>query len=223
MHPRRSLALPEAPRPATNPNNWRKSQNLALNENNPSTPEGIYLMIGRRPYAAFGNSTDNRQILEFPQLGMRRGWGWSSYTATPSTNMPIHRPVAYPIPKSARQALYDEAKDAPDNHHPETRPWARTWLGREAHEATRVIDPKAPSSEGATPGPASSNQHSMRPRVGSCGNKRPNNELDQASKSLNLTGADLVRPFSAQRSITRGEASGATPSNAAWRAIHSRE
>ena len=26
--------------------------------------------------------------------------------------MPIHRPGAYPIPKSARQALYDEAKDA---------------------------------------------------------------------------------------------------------------
>jgi len=51
-----------------------RAQNLALNDNNASRPEGIYLMIGRRPDAAFGNSTDNRQMLEFPQRGMTRGW-----------------------------------------------------------------------------------------------------------------------------------------------------
>src|SRR5262245_18211986 len=38
---------------------------LLLNDNNAGKPEGIHLMIGRRPYAAFGNSTGDRQMLEY--------------------------------------------------------------------------------------------------------------------------------------------------------------
>src|SRR5215831_9626186 len=34
---------------------------LLLNDNNAGKPEGIHVMIGRRPYAAFGNSTGDRQ------------------------------------------------------------------------------------------------------------------------------------------------------------------
>ncbi len=34
-----------------------KEPKLLLNDNNAGKPEGIHLMIGRRPYAAFGNST----------------------------------------------------------------------------------------------------------------------------------------------------------------------
>ena len=33
-----------------------KEPKLLLNDNNAGKPEGIHLMIGRRPYAAFGNS-----------------------------------------------------------------------------------------------------------------------------------------------------------------------
>jgi hypothetical protein len=32
-------------------------------------PEGIHLMIGRRPYAAFGNSTCDREMLEHTGAG----------------------------------------------------------------------------------------------------------------------------------------------------------
>ena len=41
-----------------------KEPKLLLNDNNAGKPEGIHLMIGRRPHAAFGNSTGDRQMLE---------------------------------------------------------------------------------------------------------------------------------------------------------------
>ena len=40
-----------------------------LNDNNAGKPEGIHLEIGRRPYAAFGNSTGDRQMLEYTKAG----------------------------------------------------------------------------------------------------------------------------------------------------------
>ncbi len=40
-----------------------------MNDNNAGKPEGIHLMIGRRPYAAFGNSTGDRQMLEWTGAG----------------------------------------------------------------------------------------------------------------------------------------------------------
>ena len=42
-----------------------KEPKLLLNDNNAGKPEGIHMMIGRRPYAAFGNSTGDRQMLEY--------------------------------------------------------------------------------------------------------------------------------------------------------------
>src|SRR5215510_4759368 len=42
---------------------------LLLNDNNAGKPEGIHVMIGRRPYAAFGNSTGDRQMLEYTKAG----------------------------------------------------------------------------------------------------------------------------------------------------------
>jgi haloacid dehalogenase-like hydrolase len=42
---------------------------LLLNNNNAGEPEGIHLEIGRRPYAAFGNSTGDRQMLEYTEAG----------------------------------------------------------------------------------------------------------------------------------------------------------
>jgi phosphoglycolate phosphatase-like HAD superfamily hydrolase len=46
-----------------------KEPKLLLNDNNAGKPEGIHLMIGRRPYAAFGNSTGDRQMLEYTKAG----------------------------------------------------------------------------------------------------------------------------------------------------------
>ncbi|WP_236550732.1 hypothetical protein [Cyanobium sp. Copco_Reservoir_LC18] len=46
-----------------------KEPRLLLNDNDAGKPEGIQLMIGRRPVAAFGNSTGDRQMLEFTKAG----------------------------------------------------------------------------------------------------------------------------------------------------------
>lgn len=46
-----------------------KDPKLLLNDNNAGKPEGIHLMIGRRPVAAFGNSTGDRQMLEYTRGG----------------------------------------------------------------------------------------------------------------------------------------------------------
>jgi phosphoglycolate phosphatase-like HAD superfamily hydrolase len=46
-----------------------KEPKLLLNDNNAGKPEGIHLMIGRRPAAAFGNSTGDQQMLEWTKAG----------------------------------------------------------------------------------------------------------------------------------------------------------
>ena len=46
-----------------------KEPRLLLNDNDAGKPEGIQLMIGRRPIAAFGNSTGDRQMLEYTEAG----------------------------------------------------------------------------------------------------------------------------------------------------------
>jgi hypothetical protein len=46
-----------------------KEAKLLLNDDNAGKPEGIYMMIGRRPYAAFGNSAGDRQMLEYTKAG----------------------------------------------------------------------------------------------------------------------------------------------------------
>jgi hypothetical protein len=46
-----------------------KDPRLLLNDNNAGKPEGIHLMIGRRPYAAFGNSIGDQQMLEYTKAG----------------------------------------------------------------------------------------------------------------------------------------------------------
>ena len=46
-----------------------KEPKQLLNDNNAGKPEGIHLMIGRRPYAAFGNSSGDQQMLEYTKAG----------------------------------------------------------------------------------------------------------------------------------------------------------
>ena len=46
-----------------------KEPKLLLNDNNAGKPEGIHMMIGRRPYAAFGNSIGDQQMQEWTAAG----------------------------------------------------------------------------------------------------------------------------------------------------------
>src|SRR5271156_2604179 len=46
-----------------------KEPKLLLNDDNAGKVEGIHLMIGRRPYAAFGNSIGDREMLEWTAAG----------------------------------------------------------------------------------------------------------------------------------------------------------
>jgi hypothetical protein len=46
-----------------------KEPKLILNDDNAGKPEGIHLMIGRRPRFAFGNSTGDRQMCEYTKAG----------------------------------------------------------------------------------------------------------------------------------------------------------
>jgi len=46
-----------------------KEPKLLLNDDKAGKPEGIHLMIGRRPHAAFGNSAGDRQMLEYTGAG----------------------------------------------------------------------------------------------------------------------------------------------------------
>ena len=46
-----------------------KEPKLLLNANDAGKVEGIHLVIGRRPYATFGNSTGDQQMLEYTRAG----------------------------------------------------------------------------------------------------------------------------------------------------------
>ena len=88
-----------------------KEPKLLLDDDNAGKPEGIHLMIGRRPYAAFGNSTGDRQMLEYTQAG--RGARLAmlvlhddaarEYAYGPALGLPATKIGTF------TQALYDEA------------------------------------------------------------------------------------------------------------------
>ena len=89
-----------------------KEPKLLLNDNNAGKPEGIHLMIGRRPYAAFGNSTGDRQMLEYTKAGdgarlsmlVLHDDAKREYAYGPAQGLPDTRVGTF------TQALYDEAK-----------------------------------------------------------------------------------------------------------------
>jgi hypothetical protein len=89
-----------------------KEPKLLLNDNNAGKPEGIHLMIGRRPYAAFGNSTGDRQMLEYTKTGegarlsmiVLHDDARREYAYGPAQGFPDTKVGAF------TQALYDEAK-----------------------------------------------------------------------------------------------------------------
>ena len=89
-----------------------KEAKLLLNDDGPGKVEGIHLMIGRRPVAAFGNSTGDREMLEYTKAG--RGARLSmivfhddpvrEYAYGPAQGLPESKVGTF------TQALYDEAK-----------------------------------------------------------------------------------------------------------------
>ena len=91
-----------------------KEPKLLLNDNFAGKPEGIHLMIGRRPVAAFGNSTGDQQMLEYTKGGSgarlamlvlhddaKREFAYGPAQGLPNTKI-----------GTLTQALYDEAKKA---------------------------------------------------------------------------------------------------------------
>jgi phosphoglycolate phosphatase-like HAD superfamily hydrolase len=89
-----------------------KDAKLLLNDNNAGKPEGIHLMIGRRPYAAFGNSTGDRQMLQWTGAGsgarlkmlVLHDDAAREYAYGPAQGLPDSKVGTF------TQALYDEAK-----------------------------------------------------------------------------------------------------------------
>ena len=89
-----------------------KEPKLLLNDNNAGKPEGIHLMIGRRPYAAFGNSTGDQQMLEYTEAGdgarlamlVLHDDAKREYAYGPAQGLPDTKVGTF------TQALYDEAK-----------------------------------------------------------------------------------------------------------------
>ena len=89
-----------------------KEPKLLLNDNNAGKPEGIHLMIGRRPYAAFGNSTGDREMLEWTAAGagarlkmlLLHDDAAREYAYGPAQGLPDTRVGTFTL------ALYDEAR-----------------------------------------------------------------------------------------------------------------
>ena len=79
-----------------------KEPKLLLNDNNAGKPEGIHLMIGRRPHAAFGNSTGDRQMLEYTKAGDGARLAMLVLHDDASANTPTARRRGCPTPRSAR-------------------------------------------------------------------------------------------------------------------------
>jgi phosphoglycolate phosphatase-like HAD superfamily hydrolase len=89
-----------------------KEPKLLLDDNGVGKPVGIHLMIGRRPHAAFGNSTGDQQMLEYTAAGdgtrlmmlVLHDDAEREYAYGPAAGLPDTKVGAF------SQALYDEAK-----------------------------------------------------------------------------------------------------------------
>jgi phosphoglycolate phosphatase-like HAD superfamily hydrolase len=85
---------------------------LLLNDDVAGKPEGIHMVIGRRPYAAFGNSIGDRPMLEYTTAGAGARLGMlvlhddaqREYAYGPAQGLPDTKTVTF------TQALYDAAK-----------------------------------------------------------------------------------------------------------------
>ncbi len=89
-----------------------KEPKLLLNDDKAGKPEGIHLVIGRRPNAAFGNSDGDRQMLEYANAGSGSRLAMlvlhddaeREYAYGPANGLPPTKVGTF------SQALYDEAR-----------------------------------------------------------------------------------------------------------------
>jgi phosphoserine phosphatase len=89
-----------------------KEPKLLLNDDKAGKPEGIHLMIGRRPFATFGNSAGDREMLEYTKAGegarlamiLLHDDAKREYAYGPAKGLPDSKVGTFP------QALYDEAQ-----------------------------------------------------------------------------------------------------------------
>jgi phosphoglycolate phosphatase-like HAD superfamily hydrolase len=89
-----------------------KEPKLLLNDDKAGKPEGIHLMIGRRPCAAFGNSDGDREMLEYTGAGpggrlmmlVLHDDAKREYAYGPAQGLPASKVGTF------SQALHDEAK-----------------------------------------------------------------------------------------------------------------
>lgn len=89
-----------------------KEPKLLLNDDKEGKPQGIHLVIGRRPVIAFGNSDGDREMLEYATGGPGPGMGLivmhddavREYAYGPANGLPDSRVGTF------TQSLFDEAK-----------------------------------------------------------------------------------------------------------------
>ncbi len=91
-----------------------KQPKLLLNDDKTGKPEGIHLMIGRRPYASFGNTAGDQEMLEYTTAGSGARLGMlvlhddaeREYAYGPARGLPDSKVGTF------SQALDDKAKQA---------------------------------------------------------------------------------------------------------------
>ena len=144
---------------------------LDLNNNNSGKAEDIYLFTGQRPQAAFGNSTGDREMLEWTTAGDGRRLGMlvlhddaeREYAYGPANGLPDTKVGTF------TQALMDEAKQRGWVVISMKNDW-KTIFAAEAVKATRSpAELRAPPSWrfpelAATPSPPSSGRSWPRVR-----------------------------------------------------------
>jgi hypothetical protein len=100
-----------------------KEPKLLLNDNDAGKPERIHMMIGHRPVIAFGNSTGDRQMLEYTKAGDGARIALQCCTTMRCANMPMDQPKDFHPQRSERLPRRStmKRKRTLDNHEHEER------------------------------------------------------------------------------------------------------
>jgi phosphoglycolate phosphatase-like HAD superfamily hydrolase len=100
---------------------------LLLNNNFSGKPEDIYLFIGQHPQAAFGNSTGDREMLEYTQAGGKGALMMLVLHDDPAREYAYGPAEGLPASKvgTFTQALYDEAQSRGWNVISMKKDWKR--------------------------------------------------------------------------------------------------
>lgn len=117
-----------------------KDPKLLLNDDDAGKPEGIHLVIGQRPQIAFGNSTGDRQMLEYTTAGggkrlsllVLHDDAQREYAYGPAQGLPDTKVGTF------TQQLHDDAKQRGWVVISMKNDWNRIFSFDEAHRAPQV-------------------------------------------------------------------------------------